>query len=67
MFLVLEEDVLDEGFEGWLEGGGGLDEANDEVVGDGVGVLRVGREAVVGGSEGDFDEGDGGVWWDRGS
>ena len=28
--------VLDEGFEGWLEGGAGLDKANDEVVGDGV-------------------------------
>jgi len=43
--------VLDEGFEGWLEGGAGLDKANDEVVGDGVDVLYVGREVVVRGVE----------------
>lgn len=43
-----------------------MDEANDEVVGDGVGVLGVGGEVVVGGVEGDGEEGDGGVWWERG-
>lgn len=59
MFLVLEEDVLDEGFEGWLEGGGGLDEANDEVVGDDIDVLYAGREVV---SERGFRRG---RWWTR--
>jgi len=52
--FVLYEDVAEEVCEGGFEGGGGLDEANDEVVGYGVGVLCVGRETVLGGSERDF-------------
>lgn len=65
--LIWDEDVLDEVFEVWFEGGGGFDESNDEVVGYGVGVFCVWWEAVIGGSERDFEEGYGGVSWERGS
>ena len=47
MCMVLDEDVLDEDFEGRLEGGASLDEANEEVVKDGVSLFYVGREGVV--------------------
>lgn len=36
------------------------------MVGNGVGVLRVGREAMVGAAEGDLNEANGGVWRERG-
>ena len=47
MCMVLDEDVLDKDFEGRLEGGASLDEANEEVVKDGVSLFYVGREGVV--------------------
>ena len=63
----LGSEVLDEVLEGFFEGGGSLDELDDEVVGDSVGVLSVRREAVFGAGEREFVEGDGGVRWERGS
>lgn len=45
----------------WFECGGSFDESNDEVVRDGVGVLCVWGKAVIGRSERDLDEGDGGI------
>lgn len=59
-------EVLDELLEGRSERSGGLDEANDEVVWYNIGVFGVGREAMVGAVEGDFEEINGGVWWERG-
>lgn len=59
--------VLDEFLERWSERSRGFEEANDEVVGNGVGVLGVGWEAVVGAAEGDLDEANGGVWREGGA
>lgn len=46
--------------EGGFKRGGGDKEFEDSVGREGVGVLGVGREAVVGGVEGDFEEANGG-------
>lgn len=62
-WIAAVNEVGEKGPEGGFEGGGGLEEAEDEVVGEVVGVLAGRREAVVGGVEGDFEEADGG---DRG-
>lgn len=43
-----------------LERGGGLEEAEAESVGEGIGVFGVGREAVIGAVEGDLEEFNGG-------
>ncbi|GER26333.1 hypothetical protein STAS_01972 [Striga asiatica] len=57
-FAVGGGDLLDEGSEGGFEAGGGVEEVDDEVEGEGFGVLGVWREAVAGGVElqlGDMD------------
>ena len=53
------DEVGEEDPEGGFKGGGGLEEAEDEVVGEVFGVLAVWGEAVVDGVEGDFEEADG--------
>lgn len=60
-------ELIEEVFEGGLEGLGGLEEGDEEVGGDGVGVFGVGGEAVGRAGEGEGGEMEGGDWREGGS
>jgi hypothetical protein len=59
--MLLFDQVFHEFLEGWFQRIRGFKEADEKVVGHGIGVLGVGREAVVGAGKGDLDEANVGV------
>lgn len=60
--MLFFDKVFYEFLEGWFQRVGGFKEADDKVVGSGIGVLDVGRETVVRTRKGELDEANGGVW-----
>lgn len=63
--LLLFDEILDEFLESWFERDRSFKEANDEVVGKGVGVLGIGWETMVGAAEGDLNKVNGGFRRER--
>lgn len=59
-------ELMEEVFEGGLEGLGGLEEWDEEAGGEGVGVFGVVGEAVSGAGEGEGGEMEGGAWREGG-
>lgn len=55
---MLSGEVRNESGEVWAQGFGGVEEADDEGDGEGVGVIGSGREAVIGAPEGEGVEAD---------
>lgn len=62
---MLFDEIVDDFLESRFERERSFKEANDEVIGKGVGVLSIGWEAIVGAGEGDLNKINGGFRRER--